>query len=75
MLLVLSWTPLQPGGWRLSDDDVVDDDVVDDDVFDVDAVDEDKDDDELMMLLMMMRMMQADTCDVLIFFSLDCDAL
>ena len=31
MLLVLNWTPLQPGGWRLSDDDVVDDDVVDDD--------------------------------------------
>ena len=39
MLLVLNWTPLQPGGWHLSDDDVVDyDDVVDDDVVDDDVV-------------------------------------
>ena len=41
MLLVLNWTPLQPGGWRLSDEDVVDDDDVDNDVVDDDVVDDD----------------------------------
>ena len=34
MLLVLNSTPLQSGGWRLSDDDVVDEGEDDDDVVD-----------------------------------------